>query len=88
MKIFKQIYTGYLKKSLLQEIRISLLQEEGIAWYVREIDTGKDENDTLRKFQTREGAEAAYKNAKEMLTDNGYALRETIYTGEKKPEVN
>lgn len=82
MKRLRELQTEWL--------RITLLEEEGIGFYVREVGlTAKNEHDTLQKFQKQSEANAEINRLGEMLRDNGCRIIcDTYYTGERKPEDN
>ena len=68
-------------------VRITLLEEEGVGFYVREVGlTDKNEHDTLQRFQKESEANAEVNRLAELLQNNGSKIiKDTYYFGKKEP---
>lgn len=81
MKLLREVQTT--------ELRLTLLEEEGVGFYVREIGmTATNEHDYIRKFEKQSEANAEINRLAELLQDNGARIIcDTYYVGARKPEL-
>lgn len=61
-------------------VRITLLEEKGVGFYVRELGmTAQNEHDTLQKFQKESEANAEVNRLAELLQENGCRIIKDEY---------